>query len=86
MFNGKIAKVGKARYVGCRLNLSNKFDLFLSSESTAHKTLELDGAEYTLSKIKSRFFYNQILPINDNFVVARYGKNFIIENFGENNG
>ena len=86
MFNGKIAKIGKARLVGCRLGTSGSFDLFMSNSSTNYKTLEIDGYQYTLGSTQKNYKYSQILPITNTYFVARDNKNFFIESFGENNG
>ena len=86
MFSSKIAKIGKARLVGCRLNTSGDFDLFMSNITTKYKNLAIDGYAYELGTTKTNYNYSQILPITDTYFVARNNKNFFIESFGDNNG
>ncbi len=80
IFTERLAKLGKADIINCTLVSGSPltFNVYVSIGGVKQKTLIVTDNQYSLSKPVNEYIYNEILQIDDNFLLARIGDSFSI--------
>jgi len=74
LFNSKFSKFGRGHNISAIMTDENQIEIYYFNKGVSKKVLKIEDKNFNLSSTNQTFPYNEVIPINNNFLVTRLDK------------
>lgn len=74
IFSSKISKFGKGSNLSAYINTLGQISIFYFLDGVSEKIVNINEDNITLSKTNTLLPYNEVIQINENYLVSRIDK------------